>query len=58
SFFGSTPAGISWFADAFYAQHDQYITTTFLTQSITFHPHAPKAPLIGKDQTLINALIF
>ncbi|KAG5639881.1 hypothetical protein DXG03_002621, partial [Asterophora parasitica] len=61
SFFGSTPAGISWFADAFYAQHDRYITTTFPTQSMTFHPHAPKAPLfhfVGKDQTLINALVF
>ncbi|KAG5634316.1 hypothetical protein H0H81_002433 [Sphagnurus paluster] len=72
SFFGSSPKGVTWFADTFYALHDHYISTAPPTLPPTHHPHAP-APasntstststtppfhFVGKDQTLFNALLF
>ncbi|GLB38028.1 putative expressed protein [Lyophyllum shimeji] len=53
SFFGSTPTGISWYTRAYYAQHDFYIST-----APSPSPPGPPFHFVGKDQTLINALMF
>ena len=62
TFFGSTPETISWYSTIFYRYHDHYITT--IPPSVARHPHGlvPSTPplfhFVGKDQTLINAIIF
>ncbi|KAG6809729.1 hypothetical protein H0H92_014970 [Tricholoma furcatifolium] len=62
SFFGSTPSGISWYSKTFYETHDNYINTTPPPQAL--HPHekpddvTPLFHFVGKDQTLINAILF
>ena len=62
TFFGSTPTTISWYSTIFYRYHDHYITT--IPPPVARHPHGPTPStpppfhFVGKDQTLINALIF
>ncbi|KAG6809510.1 hypothetical protein H0H92_015982 [Tricholoma furcatifolium] len=66
SFFGSTPAGISWYTKTFYETHNKYINAT---PPKAQHPHQnlesnsgsgayPPFHFVGKDQTLINSIIF
>ncbi|KAF7437141.1 hypothetical protein PC9H_003977 [Pleurotus ostreatus] len=43
SFFGGSPKAISWYAQTFYAQHDKYLANGIF---------------VGKDQTVINAIMF
>ncbi|KAL0955770.1 hypothetical protein HGRIS_001985 [Hohenbuehelia grisea] len=43
SFFGGSPRAVAWWKQEFYAQHDKYKAAGFF---------------VGKDQTLINALMF
>ncbi|KAF9498080.1 hypothetical protein BDN71DRAFT_434834 [Pleurotus eryngii] len=43
SFFGGSPKAISWYARTFYAQHDKYLANGIF---------------VGKDQTVINAIMF
>ncbi|KIK05858.1 hypothetical protein K443DRAFT_328132 [Laccaria amethystina LaAM-08-1] len=43
SFFGGSPASISWWSNAYYAYHNYYLTLGLF---------------VGKDQTLINALFL
>ncbi|KAJ8501415.1 hypothetical protein ONZ45_g12148 [Pleurotus djamor] len=43
SFFGGTPSAISWYRSTFYEQHDKYLSD---------------GHFVGKDQTLINAIMF
>ncbi|KAG6884366.1 hypothetical protein C0993_011746 [Termitomyces sp. T159_Od127] len=64
SFFGSTPRGISWYSKTFYQTHDWYINTSpphgrFLQwlSSLLSTNHTP-FHFVGKDQTLINAMLF
>jgi len=72
TFFGSTPGTIEWYCKTFYRYHDHYISTPpigFSLKSTTphHHPHVkppadggtyPPFHFVGKDQTLINALMF
>ncbi|KAG6852221.1 hypothetical protein C0991_001854, partial [Blastosporella zonata] len=73
SFFGSTPSGVSWFAKTFYEAHDRYINTLPPSSPASArHPHSkpdgdeddttslstPQFHFVGKDQTLINSLLF
>ncbi|KAG6897502.1 hypothetical protein C0992_000932 [Termitomyces sp. T32_za158] len=70
SFFGSTPSGISWFFRTFYETHDWYINTSppaerFPPNARPLSPfqstaHTPCTPFhfVGKDQTLINTMLF
>ncbi|KAH0588341.1 hypothetical protein H2248_004201 [Termitomyces sp. 'cryptogamus'] len=72
TFFGSTPTGISWFSKTFYQTHDWYITTSppvppphslppgiflnLMKGNIT--AEEPRFHFVGKDQTLINTIMF
>ncbi|KAF9012487.1 hypothetical protein BDQ17DRAFT_1343994 [Cyathus striatus] len=43
SFFGGAPPAVSWWSEIFYKYHDHYLSLSYF---------------VGKDQTIINAILF